>query len=51
MFTALLGDPERLNTMLARIRAVETADVRRFASEFLGADDRAVVAYVPEEAA
>jgi predicted Zn-dependent peptidase len=49
MYTTLFDDPERLNSTLARIRAVETADVRRFAADFLGPDNRAVVTYVPEE--
>jgi predicted Zn-dependent peptidase len=51
MYTMLLDDPERLNTTLARIRAVETGQVRRFAQDFLGTDNRAVVAYVPAEEA
>ena len=47
MFTMLFDDPDRINTELDRIKAVTTADVRRFAERFLGADNRAVLWYVP----
>jgi predicted Zn-dependent peptidase len=47
MYTTVFDDPERLNTALARIAAVRTDDVRAFARDFLGSDNRAVLAYVP----
>jgi predicted Zn-dependent peptidase len=47
MYTTLFDDPERLNSTLARIRAVETDQIRAFARDFLGPDNRAVLAYVP----
>jgi len=47
MFTMLFDDPDRINTELDRIKAVTTADVRRFAERYLGADNRAVLWYVP----
>jgi predicted Zn-dependent peptidase len=51
MFTTWFDDPERLNGEMARIRAVTPDDVRAFAAERLGEDNRAIVAYVPEEEA
>jgi predicted Zn-dependent peptidase len=48
MTTTLFNDPARVNGTLARIAAVETGEVRRMAARFLGADNRAVVAYRPE---
>ncbi len=47
MYTTIFDDPDRLNTTLARVRGVETGQVRDFARDFLGADNRAVLAYVP----
>src|SRR5690606_7118716 len=47
MFTMLFDDPDRINTELDRLKAVTTADVRRFAERFLGADNRAALLYVP----
>jgi len=47
MYTTFFDDPGRINTELARIRAVTTADVRAFADRCLRADNRAVLRYVP----
>lgn len=48
MYTTIFDDPGRLNTTLSRIDAVLTEQVRAVARDFLGADNRAVVAYRPE---
>lgn len=48
MFDQLFDDPERLNGELERLRAVTTTDVSAFTGRFLGADNRAVLTYVPE---
>ncbi len=47
MMTTLFDEPDRVNTEIARYRAVTTAQVREFAQAFLGADNRAVLTYVP----
>lgn len=47
MFDQLFDDPERLNGELERLRAVTPADVSEFVARFLGADNRAVLTYVP----
>jgi len=51
MFELYFADPGRLNREVDRLRSVAAADVRAFASERLGADNRAVVTYRPEDAA
>jgi predicted Zn-dependent peptidase len=48
MYTTLFDDPGRINTELARVRAVTTADVRAFATRYLRHDNRAVLRYVPK---
>jgi len=48
MFDQLFDDPERLNGELERLRAVTPADVSAFVERFLGADNRAILTYVPE---
>jgi zinc protease len=48
MFDLYFDDPGRLNTELDRLRAVSRDDVRTFASECLGADNRAIVTFEPE---
>jgi zinc protease len=48
MMTTLFDDPARVNTEIDRYRAVTTADVREFAGAFLGADNRAVLTYIPK---
>ena len=51
MMTTLFNDPNRVNTELDRYRAVTTADVREFASQFLTADNRAVLTYIKKSKA
>ncbi|MDH3271717.1 MAG: insulinase family protein [Gemmatimonadota bacterium] len=48
MFDLYFDDPGRLNQELDRLRAVDPDDIRRFAEDRLGTDNRAVVVYVPE---
>ena len=48
MYETLFGDPDRINTELQRVRGVTAADVRRFAGEYLGSDNRVVLVYVPK---
>jgi predicted Zn-dependent peptidase len=48
MMTTLFDDPGRVNTEIDRYRAVTTSDVREFASAYLGADNRAVLTYLPK---
>lgn len=50
MFTTFFDAPERINTELDSYRAVSTDDVRRFALDFLQADNRVVLSYLPDEA-
>jgi predicted Zn-dependent peptidase len=47
MQTTLFDDPGRINTELARVREVSTADVRAFATRHLQGHNRAVLRYVP----
>ncbi|HEX2188224.1 MAG TPA: pitrilysin family protein [Longimicrobiaceae bacterium] len=47
MYTTHFDDPGRINAELDHYRAVTADDVRRFALEFLRADNRAVLAYAP----
>jgi len=47
MYTTLFDDPGRINTELARIRAVTTDSVRSFAQRCFGPQNRAVLRYVP----
>lgn len=49
MYATLFDDPERINTELDRIRAVTPAAVRDFAQSHLGAEQRAVLRYVPKD--
>jgi predicted Zn-dependent peptidase len=51
MNTMLFDDPARLNTEIDRILSVTPDAVRSFATRFLGADNRAVLHYVPKEGA
>jgi predicted Zn-dependent peptidase len=48
MFELHFDDPGRLNRELDRLRAVSATDVREFAAQRLGPDNRAVVSYEPE---
>jgi predicted Zn-dependent peptidase len=45
----VFGDAARLNSEVERIRAVKASDVRAFARENLGPDNRAVLTYLPKE--
>jgi zinc protease len=47
MFTTHFDEPELVQTEIERYRAVSAEDVRRFALEYLGADNRAVLTYLP----
>ncbi len=49
LFQTHFDDPGRLNEEMDRLRAVTREDVRAFAAEFLGPDNRALVTYVPED--
>jgi hypothetical protein len=48
MYTTIFDDPTRLDSTVARIRGVDTAQVRDVARSMFGADNRAVLAYRPE---
>jgi zinc protease len=50
MFELYFGDPDRINRELDRLRAVSVDQVRGFARERLGADNRAVLTYEPGSA-
>jgi zinc protease len=47
MFDQVFDDPGRLNGELERLRAVTPADVSKLVDGFLGAENRAVLTYVP----
>ena len=51
MFELYFGDPDRLNRELDRLRAVTVDEIRAFAGERLGADNRAVLTYEPKVSA
>jgi zinc protease len=44
----LLGDPNRVNTDLARLQAVTAADVQRVMKKYLTDANRLVLYYLPE---
>ena len=48
MFELYFGDPGRLNREIDRLRQVTPEQIRTFAEERLGPDNRAVVVYEPE---
>jgi zinc protease len=48
MFTTLFDDPARINTELDAYRAVTREEVRRFALQYLQADNRVVLVYAPK---
>jgi predicted Zn-dependent peptidase len=50
MYATLFDDPGRINTEIDRFRAVTPEAVRDFANRYLGADNRAVLLYVPSAA-
>ncbi len=45
----LFGDPGRIHTEIDRVRAVDSQRIRSFADGYFGADNRAVLTYLPEE--
>ena len=47
MFDQTFDDPGRLNHEVSRFRAVTTSQVRDFAGEYLGAENRALLTYIP----
>jgi predicted Zn-dependent peptidase len=49
MFELYFDDPERINQELDRLRAVSIDEVRTFAAERLGPNNRAVLTYRPGE--
>jgi predicted Zn-dependent peptidase len=49
-FATYLGDPHLLNEQVDRYRAVSEADLRKFAAEWLGEDNRVTLTYVPRSA-
>jgi zinc protease len=51
MYATLFDDPGRINTELARVRAVTAADVRAFAERHLHGGNRGVIRYVPRNGA
>ena len=50
MFELYFGEPERVNTLLDRLRSVTVDQIRSYAEEYFGADNRAVVTYEPANA-
>jgi predicted Zn-dependent peptidase len=50
MFELYFGEPERVNTMLDRLRAVSVDEIRAFAAARFGDDNRAVLTYQPASA-
>ena len=48
MFTLMFDDPDRVNREMDLIRAVTAADVRAAAQEWLGPNNRVVLAYTPK---
>jgi zinc protease len=51
MFELYFGDPDRVNRELDRLSAVSVEQIRAFADERLGPDNRAVLTYEPGDAA
>jgi zinc protease len=46
-FELYFGEPERVNTLLDQLRAVTVDQIRSFAEEHFGPDNRVVIAYEP----
>jgi zinc protease len=46
----LLGDPNRVNTDLAKLQAVTAADVQRVMKKYFTDANRLVIYYLPESA-
>lgn len=51
MYQQLMGDAGRLNSEMDRLRTVTPERVRSFAERYLGADNRAVLTYLPDQEA
>ena len=51
MFELYFGEPDRVNTMLDRLRDVTVEQIRTFAAERFGPDNRAVLTYEPSSGA
>jgi zinc protease len=47
MYATLFDDPDRVNREMDEYRAVTTGKIRRFALDYLGADNRVVLTYRP----
>jgi zinc protease len=47
MFATLFDDPDRINSELERMKAVDAAQVRAFAERYLVPENRTVLHYVP----
>jgi predicted Zn-dependent peptidase len=47
MFDQVFDDPARLNEEVDRVRAITRPQIQDFASRYLGADNRAILTYVP----
>jgi len=50
MFDQIFDDPGRLNTEVDRMRSVTRDQVRGMARDYLGADNRALLTYIPRRA-
>jgi len=50
MFDQVFDDPGRLNTEVDRMRSVTRDQVREMARDYLGADNRALLTYIPRRA-
>ena len=50
MFDQLFDDPGRLNSEVERVRSVTREQVRELAGDYLGADNRALLTYLPRGA-
>jgi zinc protease len=51
MYALLFDEPDRINHEMHRYEAVGADEVRTFAREYLGSDNRVVLTYVPAEGA
>jgi predicted Zn-dependent peptidase len=49
MFATLFDDPDLVNRILARLLAVEAADIRAVAADVFRSDNRVVLTYLPQE--
>jgi predicted Zn-dependent peptidase len=47
MFELYFGDPHRVNTMLDRLRSVTVEQIRAFARDHFGSDNRGILTYEP----